>query len=262
VFPTIGADFVVILIVSQVVPVRHALRVLLEREGHKVLVADTVASAAEVISKNSRLDVVICERKLDDGTAMTLQRRSQEIDRVADHGAARCAPQFLVLATPQASSRIEEGRTICDEIRSFGFQDVFEKPVNRHELLQRLRVIAIQRACQSNFVAAESPPCAAENRAVDVPAISPCPTRASAAIRCLARLEEQVSGLRTRLDAECKALFELAQSLRQVAVDLGAAPPETGVIAVANRGDQELAPLAVICTEPLCALQGEEPCSA
>jgi CheY-like chemotaxis protein len=206
-----------ILIASQVAPVRHTLRVLLEKDGHKVHLADSMTSALEALAKHLRLDVVICEWKLDDGKAVALHRRCQEIDRMTDNGIEASAPHFIVLATPKTASRLSEGHSISDEIQSFGFSDVFEKPLNRHALMRRIREIAKERDQPVATPAAPSnaaPPSPSAPPADGAAALLGAPLISAGRI---SQLEVEVGALRAALDSHNQRLMSLAQTLRELA---------------------------------------------
>lgn len=133
-----------ILVVSSVTPVRQALRVLLEQEGHKVLIAESLKVGLERLSQNLILDAVISEWKLAPGNAFELRRRSQQIDRVTDSGVGAPAPTFIVLVTPDPTAGPSDLQQ-CDEVRAMGFDFVLPKPIDRHALRQCLADIARDR---------------------------------------------------------------------------------------------------------------------
>lgn len=135
-----------ILIVSPVAPLRRSLQVMLERESHRVLQTETIDAAVSQLAANLSVDIVIVEWKLGAGTAMELQRRCHQIDRLADDQRIVPLPNFVVLATPRQGAAQGESRGIVQEIQGFGFRDVFEKPVDRARLAHCLRTIGSERS--------------------------------------------------------------------------------------------------------------------
>lgn len=204
-----------ILVASNVAPVRHTLRHLLEREGHKVLLAESLELALDAVTKHSQIDVIICEWKLGEGKAVLLQRRCQEVDRVTDDGVKAMAPHFIVLAMPNAATRVGETSPVRNEIQSFGFQDVLEKPVNRQVLIQRIRSIAQERqrpmavmpARGDRVTTVESVP---KENTESAPPDPACP------FEQINDLQGQVVALRQHFELETRRLSDLAQSLHDM----------------------------------------------
>lgn len=153
---------------------------------------------------------------------------------MADHGAATNAPHFIVLATPQASSRMNDGHSVRDEIQSFGFNDVFEKPVNRQALINRIRVIAVQRAMRPSNVGPMP-------RAEPPVHCSALPLDGVVAAESASRLDEAVGEIRCRLDSHCQRLFAIAQMLREMADDIASVAAETSPAAAPERCHADVA---------------------
>jgi|GEM_PF-3724089 len=135
-----------VLIVSHVAPLRRALRSTLERAQHRTTVAETLDEALKILSVNLSIDVVLTEWNLTTGTAMELQVRCQQLDRLADTLPSTALPHFIVLATPTVNGTHSEGRGITQEIQKFGFTDILEKPIDHTRVLQRLLAIGRERA--------------------------------------------------------------------------------------------------------------------
>lgn len=204
-----------ILVASNVAPVRHTLRHLLEREGHRVLLAETLELALATVTKHSQLDVIICEWKLGEGKAVLLQRRCQEVDRVTDDGVKAMAPHFIILVMPNAASRVGETSPISNEIQSFGFQDVLEKPVNRQVLIQRIRSIAQER----RRPLAVTPATGHRSTAAEPVLPETAESARAASVRPLDQinnLKGQVLAYWEHFEPEGRRLFALAQSLQEM----------------------------------------------
>ncbi|MBI1349220.1 hypothetical protein GC163_23370 [bacterium] len=134
-----------ILVVSHVPPLRRSLRATLERAQHRTMVAESLDEAVKILSVNLSIDVVISEWNFITGTAMELQIRCNQIDRLADTQQSVAIPHFLVLATPRLNGNISEGRGAVPEIQAFGFTDVYEKPIDHARILSRLESIHRER---------------------------------------------------------------------------------------------------------------------
>ena len=216
-----------ILVVSPVTPVRQALRVLLEQEGHKVLIAESLKVGLERLTQNLVLDAVISEWKLAPGNAFELRRRSQQIDRVTDSGVGAPAPTFIVLVTPDPTAGPSDLQQ-CDEIRAMGFDHVLPKPVDRHALRQCLADIARDRQPPA-APAAANPGAAAAPDSQAILAL-PAPATASTGDPSLPGKPLIADGEFRRLAAEIHSLTEglaalqtrlqsVSQSVQSMAAD-------------------------------------------
>lgn len=134
-----------VLIVSHVAPLRRSLRATLERAQYRITIAESLDEALKILSVNLSIDVVVTEWNLTTGTAMELQMRCQQLDRLADTLQPIALPHFIVLATPRVNGTQSDGRGIIQEIQKFGFTDILEKPIDHTRILQRLQAIGRER---------------------------------------------------------------------------------------------------------------------
>lgn len=134
-----------VLIVSHIGVLRRSLQLVLQRAGHAVLTSDSLESAFQLLSRKSNADVVISEWSLGGGSVCDLYLRLQQLPRLADADAEYRLPSFILLSTP-ALQLEQGGRTsVVMQMRSFGFRDILEKPVNREKLILRLKEIEAER---------------------------------------------------------------------------------------------------------------------
>ncbi len=204
-----------ILIVSPVVPVRQSLRVLFEQERHKVLLAESLDGAIEIMSQHLTIDVVISEWKLNKGTGFELKRRAQQIDRVIDSGIQAHSQNFVILATPPHGSGLSESRSLCQEIQAFGFEDVFEKPIDRAGLCRRIAEIGRERSSAVIPVPGASGTSQSATRSAKVKTLSPASAIAAEPPHDveLARLSIEVHDLHEQLEVQSLRLKEIERTI-------------------------------------------------
>ncbi|MDX1969923.1 MAG: hypothetical protein SFV23_22305 [Planctomycetaceae bacterium] len=200
-----------ILIVSPVAPLRRSLQVMLERESHRVLQTETIDAAVSQLAANLSVDIVIVEWKLGAGTAMELQRRCHQIDRLADDQRIVPLPNFVILATPRQGAAQGESRGIVQEIQGFGFRDVFEKPVDRARLAHCLRMIASER---SRLEPVSKPRKPAEPATQEVPAATrPLSHDSDARLECMASEIANLTNSLKRHDEQISEIRKVVQRL-------------------------------------------------
>ncbi len=107
-----------LLLVTDEALIRKTIQVGLEKQGHSVLIAESLQSAKQV---NTTIDCVICEHRLADGSGIDL--------------VAHFKPTPLILLVGQAS--LQAGVIAMRK----GAFDCFIKPVDHHDLLK-----AVERA--------------------------------------------------------------------------------------------------------------------
>lgn len=213
-----------ILIVSQVAPVRHTLRVPLENQGHKVLVAETLEGAVGALNKHLLIDLVICEWKLVGGRASQLERRCREINRMTDDGSeSNGGPRFIVIAMPKATNSAVEtpSHSVSDEIQSCGFHDVIVKPVNIADLVKRVREIEgeihhsrVKKIHQSHDQSLRESTTLVPTTASST-ALFPTLTEPTAVTRSLQELQQKVTALQDMLESQNEKIQHIMRSFEE-----------------------------------------------
>lgn len=220
-----------ILVASHLGLIRRSLQHELELAGHKVVTAQSCKAARQLLVENSRIDVVIVEWKLADGTAFELHRESKQIDRLSDGGVESLPPHFIVLTTP-SDQTVQNPQRDTVNANASGFGDVIEKPVDRLALLNRIREIGRSRL---RTQPQESPIQNAETR-FDPPAAS---------CDC-SRTLSQLADLHQELGQICETVRHQVDRVREVAGQLevlSARPPRAASAATVATAEIVSAPI-------------------
>ncbi len=145
-----------ILIVSALGLTRHSIQQIVQRDGHRTSLAETVDRAVEVIRVDSSIDLVIAEWHISRATARELYQQCQRMTKITDEGDALAPPKFLVITTPTNElGKAQETSQNQASIAAMQFADVMAKPLDRLQLLGYLRAIEIQQCQPAACVAKE-----------------------------------------------------------------------------------------------------------
>lgn len=217
-----------VLILSHIGVLRRSLQLVLQRAGHAALTADTLEGAFQLLSRKSDVDVVISEWSLGNGSVCDLYLRLQQIPRLADVAAASQLPAFILLSTPLLQLELGGRTSVAVQMRSFGFRDILEKPVNREKLLARLKDIEAERrrprAAAKDAPAGavdSSPPRPAE---LPPPVAVPPPGPSRRPDEQLQNLQTEIRELQAKIDAQQQRLRQLSHEVQTLGGQADGAP--------------------------------------
>lgn len=204
-----------ILIASHVGLIRRSLQQQLEVAGHKVQTAESPTKALEILAEDARIAIVIVEWRFCDSTAYDLLRKVQKINRLADDSGECKPPHFIVLTTPDGQSGHS---SMTFQAKTVGFDDVFEKPIDRTHLLQRIRAVLTDEKPAPSLDVDDWEASLRDSLASNPPGRSPADVQQSA--KRLAQLLAQIDQANAAAQQQIDRLSALQQELNLLSAEL------------------------------------------
>lgn len=136
-----------ILIVDDVPLMLRSLQLLLERNGHEVLTAQTGEAALDCLSTDSMIDVIITDLVMQPMNGVELFRQAQIVERFNDSGVVPPPPFVLLTSCEKTGSRASWEAELYFARREFAA--ILQKPISEKDLIPALEAITAAEAADS-----------------------------------------------------------------------------------------------------------------
>ncbi|GAB4136537.1 MAG: hypothetical protein Tsb009_03650 [Planctomycetaceae bacterium] len=133
-----------ILIVDDVPFMIMSLRQLLERNGYRVVTANSGEKALEIISSDFSIDVVVTDLVMPDMDGVELFEKAQMVERFNDSGTLPPIPFVLLTSCEKSGNRSNWDSALNTARREF--LGILQKPVVEREIIEVLNKVESGRS--------------------------------------------------------------------------------------------------------------------